>query len=147
MLNKVFLIGNVGKDPETGVAANGSAWARFTLATSKRWKDKDSGEQKEQTEWHNISCFGDGLVKVMREHVKKGQQLHVEGEIRTRKWADDKGVDRWTTEIVVQGFDGRVTLLGRREQTGRPSDAPPATEAPPSRSNGTERNYGDEIPF
>jgi single-strand DNA-binding protein len=120
-MNRASLIGNVGKDPEVGNTTNGTRFARFPIATSERWTDKSTGEKRERTEWHNIVVWNEHLIPVIEKYVKKGTKLLVEGEIRTRKWQDDKGVDRWSTEIVLQ-FNGNIELLG--SPPARPGDAP-----------------------
>ena len=111
-MNLAILIGRVGKDPEIKSFQNGGKVANFSLATSEKWKDKNSGEKKEKTEWHNITVFSDGLVGVVERFVKKGDQLMVKGKIQTRKWQDQSGNDRYTTEIVLQGFDAAIEMLG-----------------------------------
>jgi single-strand DNA-binding protein len=129
-MNRVTLIGFVGADPEIRAAGSGNKVANFNLATSKRWKDKQTGEQKEKTEWHRIICWGDGLVDVIGRYVRKGSQLLVEGELQTRKWTDKQNIERYSTEIVVQGFDGQVRLLDRDNST-----RPPAPQQPPQGAN------------
>lgn len=110
-VNKVILIGNLGKDPEIKSFQNGGKIANFSIATSEQWKDKMSGERKERTEWHNISISGDGLVGVVERYLKKGSKVYIEGSLRTRKWQDRDGNDRYTTEIVVAGMSGALTML------------------------------------
>jgi len=129
-MNRWTGVGFVGADPEIRAAQTGNKVANFNLATSKRWKDKTTGEQKEKTEWHRIICWGDGLVEVIAKYVRKGSQLLVEGELQTRKWTDKQGIERFSTEIVVQGFDGQVRLLDRDN-----SHRPPAPQAPPEGAN------------
>jgi single-strand DNA-binding protein len=110
MLNKAILIGNVGKEPEIRSTQDGREIASFSLATSQTWKDK-SGERKEKTEWHNIVVFSEGLVRVIKGYVKKGDKLYIEGAIQTRKWVDKEGNDRYSTEIVLQGFNASLVML------------------------------------
>ena len=110
-LNCATLLGRVGKDPEIRSMQNGREVATFSLATSNKWTDKQTGEQKEITDWHKIVVFSEGLVKVIKNYVKKGSQIYIKGEIKTRKWTDDKGVDRYTTEIVLQGYNTKLLLL------------------------------------
>ena len=110
-VNKVILLGNLGRDPEIRSLQSGSKMASFSLATSKRWKDKSTQEQKEKTSWHNIVIFGDGLVNIVEKYVKKGSKVYVEGELNTRKWQDQDGNDRYTTEVVLQGYNCNLTLL------------------------------------
>lgn len=111
-MNEATLIGNLGNDPEIRTTNNGSRVCNFSLATTEKWKDKQSGEKRERTEWHRVVVFQDGLVGVLEKYVKKGDKLMVRGSIQTRKWQDKAGVDKYTTEIVVQGFGGQIELLG-----------------------------------
>ena len=116
-VNKVILLGNLGKDPEIRSMNSGNKVASFSLATSKRWKDKATQEQKDKTSWHNIVVFGDGLVGIVEKYVKKGSKIYVEGELQTRKWQDQEGKDRYTTEVVVQGYNCNLTLLDSRNNS------------------------------
>jgi single-strand DNA-binding protein len=116
-LNKVMLIGNLGKDPEVKTMNNGDKVANFSLATGESWKDKNTGERKEKVEWHNIVIFNQGLISVVEKFVKKGSKIYLEGQLQTRKWQKD-GQDRFTTEIVLQKFRGEVTLLDSRNSGG-----------------------------
>lgn len=125
-LNKVMLIGNIGKDPEIRSTQGGSRIANLSLATSESWKDKHSGERKERTEWHRVVVFNDGLVGVIEKYVKKGSKLYIEGQLQTRKWTDNSGAERYSTEVVLQPYKGQLTLL----------DA-----AKGGSSSGTERPY------
>lgn len=111
-LNKVCLIGRVGAYPEIRSMNNGKEVANISLATSENWKDKQTGEKKERTEWHKITVFNEGLVKVIKQYVNKGDQLYIEGQLQTRKWQDNDGKDRYTTEIVLQGYGGSLIMLG-----------------------------------
>ena len=113
-VNKVILLGNLGKDPEIRSMSSGNKVASFSIATSKRWKDKATQEQKDRTSWHNIVVFGDGLVGIVEKYVKKGSKIYVEGELQTRKWQDQAGNDRYTTEVVLQGYNCNLTLLDSR---------------------------------
>jgi single-strand DNA-binding protein len=117
-LNKVMLIGNVGKDPEVRSFANGGKVCSFSLATSENWKDKTSGERREKTDWHNISIFNENLVRIVEQYVKKGSKLYIEGALQTRKWQDQSGADRYTTEVVLQNFNGTLVLLDGRSEGG-----------------------------
>jgi single-strand DNA-binding protein len=117
-LNKVMLIGNVGKDPEVRSFANGGKVCSFSLATSENWKDKNSGERREKTDWHNISIFNENLVRIVEQYVKKGSKLYIEGSLQTRKWQDQSGADKYTTEVVLQNFNGTLVLLDRAEGGG-----------------------------
>ncbi|MAM60829.1 single-stranded DNA-binding protein [Maritimibacter sp. UBA3975] len=155
-MNRATLIGNLGKDPEVRTFDNGDRVANFSLATSDRWKDRNTGEQKERTEWHRVSVFGK-LVDVIEQYVRKGDKILVEGAIRTRKWQDQTGQDRYSTEIVLTGFDSKLIMLrsptggsgkadGQREAYGDlpgASGPPPNDDAPPAGSGG----FDDEIPF
>ena len=112
-LNKVLLIGRLGADPEIKQMVNGKSVARLSLATSQSWKDKNTGEKKEKTEWHRIVVFNEGLVNVVQQYLKKGAQIYVEGQLSTRKWKDEaSGQDKYSTEIVIQGYNSSLTMLG-----------------------------------
>ena len=121
-VNKVILLGNLGRDPEIRSMQSGSKMASFSIATSKRWKDKNTQEQKEKTSWHNVVVFGDGLVNIVESYVKKGSKIYVEGELQTRKWQDQDGNDRYTTEVVLQGYNCNLTLLDSRNNTNQSSE-------------------------
>ena len=110
-VNKVILLGNLGRDPEIRSLQSGNKMATFSLATSKRWKDKTTQEQKDKTSWHNVVIFGDGLVSIVEQYVKKGSKVYLEGELITRKWQDSSGNDRYSTEVVLQGYNCNLTLL------------------------------------
>lgn len=114
-VNKVILVGNLGQDPEIRYMPSGGAVANITIATSESWRDKATGEQREKTEWHRVSLFGK-LAEVAGEYLRKGSQVYVEGQLQTRKWQDQSGQDRFTTEVVVQGFNGVMQMLGGRGQ-------------------------------
>lgn len=114
-VNKVILIGHLGKDPEARSFQSGGEIVNMSLATSERWKDRSSGEQKERTEWHNIVVMNDGLVKIAKQYLRKGAKVYIEGQLRTRKWQDNAGVDRYSTEIVLGAFNSALQLLDRRE--------------------------------
>ncbi len=116
-VNKVILLGNLGRDPEIRSMQSGSKMASFSIATSKRWKDKNTQEQKEKTSWHNIVVFGDGLVNIIEKFVKKGSKIYIEGELQTRKWQDQDGNDRYSTEVILQGYNCNLTLLDSRNQS------------------------------
>jgi len=115
-VNKVIIVGNLGKDPEIRYMPNGGAVANITIATSESWRDKATGEQKEKTEWHRVAIFGK-LAEVAGEYLRKGSQVYIEGQLQTRKWKDQSGQDRYTTEVVVQGFNGVMQMLGSRNQS------------------------------
>ena len=116
-VNKVILLGNLGRDPEIRSLQSGNKMATFSLATSKRWKDKSTQEQKDKTSWHNVVVFGDGLVNIVEQYVKKGSKIYIEGELNTRKWQDQEGNDRYTTEVVLQGYNCNLTLLDSRSSS------------------------------
>ena len=111
-VNKVILLGNLGRDPEIRSMQSGKKMASFSIATSKRWKDRNTQEQKENTSWHNIVVFNEGLVDVIEKYLKKGSKIYVEGELSTRKYQDKDGNDRYTTEVVLQGYNSTLTMLG-----------------------------------
>jgi len=111
-LNKVTLIGNLGKDPEIRTTGDGKEIANFSIATRETWKDKTTGEKKDKTEWHRIVCFNEGLVKIIKEYVKKGTKLYIEGQLQTRKWLDNANQEKYTTEVVLQGYNANLVLLG-----------------------------------
>jgi single-strand DNA-binding protein len=117
-VNKVILIGNVGKDPEIRRTQDGRPIANITLATSETWRDKNSGEKKEKTEWHRVVIFSEPLCKVVEQYVKKGAKLYIEGALQTRKWTDQAGVEKYSTEVVLQGFGGQLTMLDSRQGAG-----------------------------
>ena len=137
-LNKVQLIGNLGNDPDI---INEGKIAKFSLATSESWKDKASGERKTKTEWHNIVVYNEGLVGVIQQYVKKGSKVYVEGQLQTRKWEDKDGVTKYTTEIVLQNFNGTLTMLGEKNS----SQASSTSSNTPSTDTSTE--IDDDIPF
>ena len=140
-VNKVILIGNLGADPEVKSFQNGGRIASLRIATSESWKDKASGERKERTEWHNITISGDGLVGVVERYLKKGSKVYVEGSLRTRKWQDRDGQDRYTTEVVVAGQGGSLVMLD-----GKP-DGSRAQERHPGAHGGDDFDDGSDIPF
>ncbi|SSC66689.1 single-stranded DNA-binding protein [Ciceribacter selenitireducens] len=113
-VNKVILIGNLGADPEIRRTQDGRPIANLRIATSESWRDKNTGERKEKTEWHTVVIFNEGLCKVAEQYLKKGSTVYVEGQLQTRKWQDQSGQDRYSTEVVLQGFNGNLTMLGGR---------------------------------
>ena len=135
-VNKVILLGRLGKDPEIRSMQNGKRVANFGLATSKRWKDRETQEQKESTTWHNVVVFNEGLVGIIEQYVKKGSQIYVEGELQTRKWQDKDGNDRYTTEVILQPYNSNLTLLGSRNSSQMTSDKTEQTD----QSNSIEDN-------
>jgi single-strand DNA-binding protein len=121
-LNEVRLIGHLGKDPEIRRTQDGRPIANFSIATSRQWKDKTTGERKEHTEWHRIVVFSEGLAKVVEQYLKKGMQVYVSGELQTRKWTDQAGADRYVTEIICQGFKTELGMLGKGNGGGVPAN-------------------------
>ena len=117
-VNKVILVGNLGRDPEIRSMPNGDRIANLSIATSETWRDKSTGERKEKTEWHRVVIFNDNIVKVVENYVKKGSTVYVEGALQTRKWTDQQGVEKYSTEIVVSRFKGELTMLGGRSEGG-----------------------------
>jgi single-strand DNA-binding protein len=145
-VNKVILVGNVGKDPEIRHSQDGKAIANLSLATSESWRDKSSGERKEKTEWHRIVCFNENLNKIIEQYVKKGSSIYIEGQLQTRKWTDKDGVEKYSTEIVLQGFNGTLTLLGGKPDA---SDAPEVTKPrhQEKRKSFSDDFLDDSVPF
>ena len=117
-VNKVILVGNLGKDPESRTFANGGKVVSFSVATSENWKDRASGERKEKTEWHNVSIFSEGLAGVAERFLKKGSKVYLEGQLETRKWQDQSGNDRYTTDVVLRNFNSSMVLLDGRSEGG-----------------------------
>ena len=117
-LNKVTLIGNLGADPAVKTFSNGGKVCNLRLATSENWKDKNTGERKEKTEWHTVAIFQEGLVRICEQYLKKGSKIYLEGKLQTRKWQDQSGADRYSTEIVLQGFDGKMVMLDGKSGGG-----------------------------
>ena len=150
-VNKVILLGNLGRDPEIRTMQSGSKMASFSIATSKRWKDRNTQEQKEKTSWHNIVIFGDGLVDIVEKYVKKGSKIYVEGELQTRKWQDKDGNDRYTTEVVLQGYNCNLTLLDSRNNTSNAVDNQSQdnsiTDEGFNSENSDSSNIDEDIPF
>src|ERR1700681_415210 len=112
-VNKVILVGNLGKDPEVRRTQDGRPIVNLTVATSDTWRDKNTGERKERTEWHRVVIFSEGLAKVAEQYLKKGAKVYLEGQLQTRKWQDQQGQDRYSTEVVLQGFSSQLTMLDR----------------------------------
>jgi len=117
-VNKVILVGNLGRDPEVRNTQDGTKIVNFTLATSERWRDKGTGEQRERTEWHRVVIFNENLARIAEQYLRKGSSVYVEGQLQTRKWTDQSGQERYTTEVVLQRFRGELTLLGGRGEGG-----------------------------
>lgn len=160
-VNKVILVGNLGKDPEIRRTQDGRPIANLSIATSETWRDKNTGERKEKTEWHRVVIFNEGLCKVAEQYLKKGAKVYIEGALQTRKWTDQSGVEKYSTEVVLQGFNSTLTMLDGRSGGGGGSfgDEPggdfgssgPVSSAPrrPVAAGGGGRNsdMDDDIPF
>lgn len=157
-INKCIILGRVGNDPEVKYSASGSAIANLSVATSEQWKDKQTGEKKEQTEWHRVVIFGK-LAEVAGEYLRKGSQVYIEGQLRTRKWSDSNGVDRYTTDIVIPQMGGVMQMLGGRrddsdqqqprQQSGQKPQRqkqPPKQQIPQG-GNEPPMDFDDDIPF
>ena len=121
-VNKVILVGNLGKDPESRTFQNGGKVVSFSVATSENWKDRNTGERKEKTEWHNVSIFSEGLARVAEQYLKKGSKVYLEGQLETRKWQDQYGNDRYSTDVVLRNFNSAMVLLDRAEGGGGRGD-------------------------
>ena len=143
-LNKVLLIGRLGADPEIKQMVNGKSVARLSLATSQSWKDKNSGEKKEKTEWHRIVVFNEGLVNVIQQYLKKGAQIYVEGQLSTRKWKDEQsGQDKYSTEVILQGYNSTLTMLGGGTSNNNTNQISKNNES----SQAQQNDLDDDIPF
>ena len=160
-VNKVILLGNLGRDPDVRTMQNGKKVCTLSIATSDSWKDKETGEKKEKTEWHRVVVFNEGLVGVVENYVKKGSKLYIEGSLQTRKWTDDSGTEKYTTEVVIQGYGGRIDMLDSKstgdsitENTGEDTSKK-KDSSQNKNSEGTENvkkndssdELDDEIPF
>jgi len=148
-VNKVILVGNLGRDPEVRSTQDGSKIVQLSLATSESWKDRATGERRERTEWHRVVIFNEHLAKVAEDYLRKGSKIYVEGQLQTRKWQDKEGMDRYTTEIVLSKFRGELTMLDSRASegggtAGGPSEEPAAAAAG---GGGGASDLDDEIPF
>jgi single-strand DNA-binding protein len=147
-VNKVIIVGNLGKDPEIRRTQDGKAIANLTVATSESWRDKSTGDRKEKTEWHRVVIFSEPLCKIAEQYLKKGSKVYLEGALQTRKWTDQSGAEKYSTEVVLQGFNATLTMLDTKG-----SDSPPAKPQPVKRddsiSSGLSRadDMNDEIPF
>ncbi len=147
-LNKVQLIGRLGADPEVKQMVNGKSVARLSLATSQSWKDRNSGEKKEKTEWHRIVVFNEGLVNVVQQYLKKGAQVYIEGQLSTRKWKDEQtGQDKYSTEIILQGYNSTLTMLGGSNSNNNLSSSPTKNNDFDQSNPQNNSDLDDEIPF
>jgi single-strand DNA-binding protein len=143
-VNKAILVGNLGADPDIRALNSGDRVCNLRVATSESWRDKATGEKKEKTEWHTVSIFNDNLVKVCENYLRKGSKVYVEGQLQTRRWQDQNGQERYTTEVVLQKFRGELQMLDGRNDDS--SDAP-AVSATPRMMADDKPNLDDEIPF
>ena len=153
-VNKVILLGNLGRDPEIRSMQSGKKMASFSIATSKRWKDRNTQEQKENTSWHNIVVFNEGLVDVIEKYIKKGSKIYVEGELSTRKYQDKDGNDKYTTEVVLQGYNSTLTMLDSRNSGPASIEEAPNSSSLDSKLEDTldsqvsdSKDLDDDIPF
>ena len=148
-LNKVLLIGRLGNDPEIKQMSNGKSVARLSVATSETWKDKNSGERKEKTEWHRVVIFNEGLVGVVQQYLKKGSQIYIEGQIQTTKYTDNNGQEKYSTQIILQGYNSTLTMLGSSSSGGRIDDNNMNQDSSslPSDNNVSSNEMDDEVPF
>jgi single-strand DNA-binding protein len=150
-VNKVIIIGNLGKDPESKSFQNGSKVVNLRIATSESWKDKTSGERKEKTEWHSVSVFNEGLAAVAEKYLRKGSKVYIEGALQTRKWQDAQGQDKYSTEIVLQGFNSVLTMLdgpqGGDSTRGTSGGQSQNRSAPAGNTGGFTDDLDDDVPF
>ena len=157
-VNKVILVGNLGKDPEVRRTQDGRPIVNLSVATSENWRDKNTGERKEKTEWHRVVIFSEGLAKVAEQYLKKGAKVYLEGQLQTRKWTDKDNIERYSTEVVLQGFNSALTMLDGRSGGGGmgadegggsfSSSSPAPRERQPAMAGGGKRDdMDDEIPF
>ena len=147
-INKVILVGNLGADPEIRQTKDGKSIANLSVATSESWKDRNTGERREKTEWHRVVIFNEGLARVAEQYLKKGSKVYVEGQLQTRKWQDQNGQDRYSTEVVLQGFNSNLTMLDGRSGGGGSfeRDSGGMSERGGS-SGGQSYELDDDIPF
>lgn len=152
-INKVILVGNLGKDPEIRTTQDGKDIANLTIATSESWRDKMTGERREKTEWHRVVIFSEGLANIAKNYLKKGAKVYIEGALQTRKWVDQSGMERYTTEIVLQGFNSTLTMLDGRSggdssnEFGGGQSQPAAAPQPATADSFVDNNLDDDIPF
>ena len=143
-VNKVILVGNLGADPEIRNMQNGNPVCNLSVATSEAWKDKSSGERRERTEWHRVVIFNEGLCRVAEQYLKKGAKVYIEGQIQTRPWQEQKGEERYSTEVVLQGFNSTLTMLDSKGDSGGQSER---SYGAASSGSGGHAPIDDEIPF
>lgn len=142
MINKVTLLGNIGQDPEIRTTQGGKELASFSLATSETWKDKASGEKKTKSEWHKVVIFNDNLVKLVKNYTQKGSKIYLEGKLQTRDWEDKDGNKKYTTEIILNGFESKIVLLDNKED-----NKPKMSESDDKAFKEADNSLDDEIPF
>ena len=143
-LNKVTLIGNLGKDPEIRTTGDGKEIANFSIATSETWKDKTTGEKKDKTEWHRLVCFNEGLTRVIKSYVKKGSKIYIEGQLQTRKWTNQEGQEVYTTEVILQNYNSSLILLDSKGDNAPQGANSTSVVNKPEFKN---EQLDDEIPF
>ena len=146
-INKVILVGNVGQDPEVRTTQDGREIATFSLATSESWKDKNSGEKKDKTEWHRIVIFSQGLVGIVKNYVKKGNKIYIEGALQSRKWTDNQGNEKTTTEIVLQNYSSVLQILDRNDRQNSGNDYQVNQSSGSKHNQVALEDNDDEIPF
>jgi len=150
-VNKVILVGNLGADPDVRSTKDGRPIVNLSLATSESWRDKSSGERREKTEWHRVVIFSEGLCRIAEQYLKKGAKVYIEGNLQTRKWQDDNGADRYSTEVVLQNFGGVMTMLDSRNGGGdfqaAGNDSANHDSAGPALASGGDSGINDDIPF
>ena len=149
-VNKVFIMGNLGKDPEIRNFPNGGRVCNFSVATSESWRDKNSGEKQERTQWHNISILSDPLVNIAERFLKKGSKVYLEGQLETRKWQDNSGSDRYSTEIVLRPYKGEITLIDNKADSNMTNEPISNNQMDEIQENSVSPNvddFDDEIPF
>lgn len=143
-INKVILIGNLGADPDIKQMNNGKPVCNLSVATSESWKDKTTGEKREKTEWHRVVIFNEGLTRIAEQYLRKGAKVYLEGQLQTRKWQDKDGADRYSTEVVLQGYGGNLTMLDSRNSGGADNYQPAGGDSMPSGSSGGSGGSANE---
>ena len=152
-INKVILVGNLGRDPESRTMQDGNPVVNLSIATSESWRDRTSGERRERTEWHRVVIFNDKLAEIAQKYLHKGSKVYLEGQLQTRKWTDQSGMEKYTTEVVLQRYRGELTMLDARNETGgasdfsNPSEIDNSSSPAPEVGNSTSAELDDEIPF
>jgi single-strand DNA-binding protein len=149
-VNKVILVGNLGKDPEVRRMQNGNSVANLSIATSETWRDKNTGERKEKTEWHRVVIWTEGLVKIAEQYLSKGSKVYVEGSLQTRKWTDQSGSEKYSTEVVLQGFGATLTMLDGRRGSGGSGEGDfegSSNRRPANNTGSRHKDFEDDIPF